>query len=369
MKRILAFLLATFLFVSLAACGAEAPAVTQGTTEAPGWKLGGVALEEFTLVYGDEATFAGGLEICGKLEDVAIRFSDSLFALTGIRLEPVFEDDLEALPAHLIALGKIGAKELRDFYKAGDWEITDYSYGLFGGQLVLMGGSVNACYFAGEDFLAAFAQQMDFSAEPVSGSHALIRVACVGDSITEGHGTMDDGSENDRNLHTYPIYLQRLLGYEYYLANFGKGGARLTNYPQDPKYALSVKFAADWVIFMLGTNDCSPLNDQWGTEAYTELYKSTYKSMVEMYRSYNADVQMVVMTPPSIVPGAKQKEGCRVISGYIQEFSEEYGWPLVDLFTVSEQEAWKFNDGIHPQGEVYQRIAEVIYESIRDVMK
>ena len=369
MKRISAFLLAVFLLVGLAACGAEKPAVTQGTTEAPGWKLGGVSLEEFTLVYGDEAPFAGGTEICGKLDDVAIRFSDSLFKLTGIRLDPVFEDDLDELTTHLIVLGKVGAKELRDFYKAGDWEITDYSYGIYGGQLVLMGGSVNACYFACEDFLAAFAQQMQFSAEPTLGSHDLIRVACVGDSITEGHGVMDDGSENDRNVHTYPIYLQKLLGYEYYLANYGKGGARLTNYVQDPKYSLSVKFAADWVIFMLGTNDCSPLNNQWGTESYTALYKDTYAKMLETYQRYNPELKMVVMTPPSVLPSAKQKEGCRVICTYIQEFSDTYGWPLVDLFTVSEEEAWVFNDHIHPQGEVYLRIAEVIYENIKDVMK
>ena len=34
-----------------------------------------------------------------------------------------------------------------------------------------------------------------------------------------------------------------------------------------------------------------------------------------------------------------------------------------------EKEQWVFNDSIHPQGDVYKRIAEVIYEDIKDTIK
>lgn len=52
--------------------------------------------------------------------------------------------------------------------------------------------------------------------EPKEGQ---IKVACVGDSITYGHG-IKGWSENN-----YPAVLQTLLGDEYHVANFGSSGA------------------------------------------------------------------------------------------------------------------------------------------------
>ena len=45
-----------------------------------------------------------------------------------------------------------------------------------------------------------------------------IRVACVGNSITYGSGI------KNRDKDSYPAQLQRLLGDEYEVVNFGRGG-------------------------------------------------------------------------------------------------------------------------------------------------
>ena len=86
--------------------------------------------------------------------------------------------------------------------------------------------------------------------------HPPIKVACVGDSITLGAGLGDN---------TYPEQLQRMLGGNYAVRNFGVSGATLlTNgdkpYVQQDLYHQSLSFQPDVVVIMLGTNDSKPQN-------------------------------------------------------------------------------------------------------------
>ena len=48
-----------------------------------------------------------------------------------------------------------------------------------------------------------------------------IKVACIGDSVTYGSGI------EDRDNNSYPAQLQKMLGDEYVVGNFGKPGATL----------------------------------------------------------------------------------------------------------------------------------------------
>ena len=53
---------------------------------------------------------------------------------------------------------------------------------------------------------------------PASGT-AAVKVACVGDSVT--YGARIEDREND----AYPAQLQRMLGPDYEVCNFGRSGA------------------------------------------------------------------------------------------------------------------------------------------------
>src|SRR5438270_834071 len=86
--------------------------------------------------------------------------------------------------------------------------------------------------------------------------HPPIKVACVGDSITQGSGLQEN---------TYPLQLQRMLGSNYEVRNFGVGGATLLEqgdkpYIQQKLYQDSLAFQPDVVVIMLGTNDSKPQN-------------------------------------------------------------------------------------------------------------
>ena len=86
-----------------------------------------------------------------------------------------------------------------------------------------------------------------------------IKVACVGNSITWGHGIQD------RSHNTYPAQLQQLLGDGFDVRNFGNNGKCAQDEADDPytktkEYADALAFLPDIVIIKLGTNDSKPQN-------------------------------------------------------------------------------------------------------------
>ena len=69
-----------------------------------------------------------------------------------------------------------------------------------------------------------------------------IKVACVGNSITYGY------TLPDREINAYPAKLQKMLGDDYVVGNFGKSGATLLNkghrpYMQQEEYHKAIDFA------------------------------------------------------------------------------------------------------------------------------
>jgi len=77
----------------------------------------------------------------------------------------------------------------------------------------------------------------------------VTRVACIGDSITQGSG--------------YPDRLQELLGSDYEVGNFGVDGSTVSQetampYMRQDKFIDAMEFKPDIVIIMLGTNDANP---------------------------------------------------------------------------------------------------------------
>src|SRR5690606_36000640 len=80
------------------------------------------------------------------------------------------------------------------------------------------------------------------------GAFAQVKVACVGASITGGHGIESPGER------AYPGQLQALLGRRSRVANFGVGGTTLLRkgdspYWDTPAYQDALRFAPD-VVFI-----------------------------------------------------------------------------------------------------------------------
>lgn len=105
-----------------------------------------------------------------------------------------------------------------------------------------------------------------------------MKVACIGNSITDGHG-IDVATQFG-----YPALLQQMLGDNYWVKNFGVSARTMLNkgdnpYMNEMAWKDAVAFNPDIVIIKLGTNDSKPQNWQYGAE-----FKNDLKQMITTLR-------------------------------------------------------------------------------------
>jgi acyl-CoA thioesterase-1 len=198
-----------------------------------------------------------------------------------------------------------------------------------------------------------------------------IKVACVGDSITYGFGI------SNWPVNNYPKKLQRLLGDNYNVANFGVSGrcvGRKTFFPylKTKNYLHSLEYNADILVFMLGSNDSKPFN--WkGKEKFKEEYLSLLETYVKegktkvylctISKAYYPEGRNTKMTSYFIQP-----EKIEEIVDIIREMAIEKDYILIDIHKLtSENHNWFCSDNVHLNKEGAKAIAEKVYEYIKKV--
>ncbi len=107
----------------------------------------------------------------------------------------------------------------------------------------------------------------------------IIKIACVGNSITYGSGIVN------RDKNSYPAQLQYYLGDKYKVVNFGVSGATVLSegdfpYISTKEYNESKAFQPDIVLIKLGTNDSKAHN--W---KFSNSFLKDYKRLVNSYIS------------------------------------------------------------------------------------
>lgn len=183
-----------------------------------------------------------------------------------------------------------------------------------------------------------------------------VRVACVGDSITYGHGT------EPREEHNYPHLLQQHLGSGWEVKNFGVCGS-IVQFVGDLPYAAtdlfydSLKFDPDVLVFMLGTNDSKSRN--WTTP---ETLRTDYQQLLDSYLELNPDVQIVLCTCAAVYENDYDIQESRVsiANNIVRSIAEEHGYALVDIHTLTLEHPDWFPDGVHPSNEGAAAIAKAV---------
>jgi lysophospholipase L1-like esterase len=188
-----------------------------------------------------------------------------------------------------------------------------------------------------------------------------VRVACVGDSITFGHGI------NDREHDAYPGLLSTMLGEKYDVRNFGVSGSTTMMgtdmpYMNEQAYKDALAFNPQIVTIKLGTNDSKPYN--WKE---SEHFKQDLKTLIESFRALPSNPQIWLCLPVPAYGHAWSINDSVIFNGvipFIKEVAQEENLPLVDLNTPMQGKRQYFPDTIHPNEEGQKMIAQTIFDII-----
>lgn len=190
-----------------------------------------------------------------------------------------------------------------------------------------------------------------------------VRVACVGNSITEGFGLDMAGQK------AYPALLQGKLGDGFLVKNYGVSAHTLMGkgdlpYVRNMAWRDVLAFRPNVVILGLGTNDSKP-----GNWRHAADFEADLNAMVDTLESLPDKPKIYLLTPiHAIKPTWDINDS--VISGtiapIIRKVAKKRKCQLIDLNEEFKGQGLMLEDGIHPSGKGAARMAELIYEAIKE---
>ena len=191
-----------------------------------------------------------------------------------------------------------------------------------------------------------------------------IKVACVGNSITYGY------TLPDREINAYPAKLQKMLGDDYVVGNFGKSGATLLNkghrpYMQQEEYHKAIDFAGDIVVIHLGINDTDPRD--WPN--YRDFFIQDYRALIDSFRVANSRCRILIARLTPIADRHLRFEsGTRdwhdEIQLAIENIAKYAGVQLIDFHAPLYPYPFMLPDAVHPNVEGAEILAKTVYEGI-----
>jgi alpha-L-fucosidase 2 len=189
-----------------------------------------------------------------------------------------------------------------------------------------------------------------------------IRIACVGDSITEGSGLKCPSKTG------YPVVLDSILGPKYAVLNSGRSATTLQKQGDFPYWIckeISNTFAykPNIIIIKLGTNDTKPRN--WDANNY----EKDYQALIDTFKTIPTHPKIYLCKP---VPAFKTKWGINdstVKNGVIpiiEKLAKTNNLPTIDLYTQMQNQGKNFPDSIHPNEKAAKAMALIIAKEISE---
>jgi len=197
-------------------------------------------------------------------------------------------------------------------------------------------------------------------------AYSQIKVACIGNSITYGYGIQN------REVNSYPAQLQKMLGQEWEVKNFGVNGATLLKqgdkpYVKQTSFEDAKSYIPDVIIIKLGTNDTKP-----GNWKFKEEFVSDYSAMINEFRALSSKPLVILCFP---VPAYPERWGIRdsiitvELIPYIKKVAKQTKTELIDLYKPLSNHASWFPDKIHPNIEGARKMAEIVSKKLLKLKK
>jgi lysophospholipase L1-like esterase len=182
-----------------------------------------------------------------------------------------------------------------------------------------------------------------------------IRVACVGDSLTQSTA--------------YPFDLWQHLGTaNYTLVNDGAGSTTVSLKSETPYMNTSVfqdalEFQPNIVIIMLGTNDA-----QQSLFQFNASFVGDYIKLVDAFQTLASNPKIWVVLPPPIFSNQTEKISGQYFASTIipdiKQAANQTNVSTIDVFSALDSLSYFQADGEHLNSAGAQLTADVIYEAI-----
>jgi lysophospholipase L1-like esterase/pimeloyl-ACP methyl ester carboxylesterase len=191
---------------------------------------------------------------------------------------------------------------------------------------------------------------------------AVLKVACIGASITYGHGI------DNREQNSFPAQLQVLLGKEYMVSNYGVSGTTLLRKGDRPywnttQYQAALNSLPDIVIIDLGGNDSKMIN-----RVRLGEYEADYVAFIQSFRQLAAHPRIVLLLPiPSWLSDTAQIYDRVIVKDIIPRiqrvaFNEKV--EVVDMHSLFVDKADLVPDRIHPNAVGATIYAKRLFELV-----
>lgn len=205
---------------------------------------------------------------------------------------------------------------------------------------------------------------------------AIVRVTCIGDSITEGGACGAPG---------YVPPLQKLLGNDFNVTNAGKSGLTLLkhglcndlspcSYWDSDGWQRALESEPDIVTIMLGTNDAKYYNWEGIQQDTGDYFALDYVDMIQQMRNLKTSPKIFVMIPPPLFQPVYDMNATIINSIFptlVPDIGKVMGVEVIDLFSVLQNEADSGIsttdlecDGCHPTAYGNELIAAAMYPYI-----
>jgi acyl-CoA thioesterase I len=188
---------------------------------------------------------------------------------------------------------------------------------------------------------------------PKQASGGLVRVACVGDSITAFSG--------------YPSDLQTLLGNASEVGNFGVSGSTVSlgsiePYMRENATKVAADFQPSVVVILLGTNDARA-----DVYPHTGNFTADYKLLISQFQQLESHPKIYLAIPPPVYENSINISSSHLteeIIPKIRQVAAETGLTLIDTNTPLLNHPDYFVDGVHPNSQGAKVIAQTVYQAI-----
>lgn len=187
-----------------------------------------------------------------------------------------------------------------------------------------------------------------------------IKVACIGNSITE------NASVNAKDK--YPTVLQRYIGEDYIVKNFGMGMRTMLSkgdypYIKEDKYKEVLAWEPDIVIIKMGTNDAKDYN--W---VHKSEFQKDYTDFVNSFKNLASNPKIYVCYPLPVYPNNWLPIDNKIFTDemipMIDNVAQTTGASVIDLRTPFLGKVYLTYDQVHPNHKGTAYMAHIIGSKI-----